>query len=50
MSNLYRFKKITGRFPGKFAAKWILNIPPNLAYVATLPRETLTSAKQRAYF
>jgi len=36
----------TGRFFGKFAVKWILKIPPHLAYVATLPRETLMSAKQ----
>ena len=31
---------------GKFAVKWILKIPPHLAYVATLPCETLMSAKQ----
>jgi len=30
----------------KFAVKWILKIPPHLAYVATLPCETLMSAKQ----
>ena len=30
----------------KFAVKWILNIPPHLAYVATLPCETLMPAKQ----
>jgi len=36
----------TGRFPSKFAVKWILNIPPHLAYVATLPCETLMSVKQ----
>jgi len=35
-----------GRFLGKFAAKWILKIPPHLVYVATLPCETFTSAKQ----
>ena len=29
-----------------FVVKWILTIPPQLAYVATLPRETLMSAKQ----
>ena len=28
------------------AVKWTLNIPPHLAYVATLPCETLMSAKQ----
>jgi len=31
----------TGRFLGKFAVKWILKVPPLLAYVATLPCETL---------
>ena len=36
----------TGRFFSKFAVKWISNIPPHLAYVATLPCETLMSAKQ----
>ena len=30
----------------KFAVKWILKIAPHLAYVATLPCETFTSAKQ----
>jgi len=30
----------------KFAVKWILNILTHLAYVATLPCETLMSAKQ----
>jgi len=39
-------KKITGRFLGKSAVKWIFKIPPHLAYVATLPCETLMSAKQ----
>ena len=38
-------KKITARFLGKFAVN-ILTIPPQLAYVATLPCETLMSAKQ----
>jgi len=37
---------LTGRFLSKFAVKWILSIPPYLAYVATLPCETLMSAKQ----
>ena len=48
LSNLNRFKKkFTGRFLGKFAAvKWILKIPSHLAYVATLPCETLMSAEQ----
>jgi len=36
----------TGRFLGKFAVKWISKIPPDLACVATLPCETLMSAKQ----
>jgi len=47
LSNLNRSKKFfTGRFLSKFAVKWILKIPPHLAYVATLPCETLMSAKQ----
>ena len=38
-SNFNRFTKLfAGRFLGKFAAKPLLEI---LAYVATLPRETL---------
>jgi len=41
---IYNF--FTGRFLSKFAVKWILNIPPHLAYVATLPCETLMSEKQ----
>jgi len=42
------FKKIIGRFSGKFAVKWILKVPSHLAYVSTLPVlcETLMSAKQ----
>jgi len=36
----------TGRFVGKFAVKWVLKIPSHLPYVATLPCETLMSAKQ----
>jgi len=39
-------KKFIGRFLSKFAVEWILKIPPHLAYVATLPCETLMSAKQ----
>jgi len=35
-----------GRFLGKVAVKWLSKIPPHLAYVATLPCETLMSAKQ----
>jgi len=47
LSNLNRFKKkFTRRFLSKYAVKWILKIPPHLAYVGTLPCETLTSAKQ----
>jgi len=47
LSNLNRFKKcFSGRFLGKFAAKWILQIPPQLAHFATLPCETLMPAKQ----
>jgi len=33
-------------FLSKFAVKWILNIPTHFAHVATLPCETLMSAKQ----
>jgi len=39
-------KKFTRRFVGKFAVKWISKILPHLAYVATLPCETLMSAKE----
>ena len=39
-------KFFTERFLGKFVVKWILKITPHLAYVATLPSETLTWAKQ----
>ena len=48
LSNLNRFTDFfsTGRFLSKFAVKRILNIPPRLAYVATLPCETLMSTKQ----
>jgi len=46
LSDLNRLKNVTGRFPSKFAVKWILKIPPHLACVATLPCETLMSAKQ----
>jgi len=42
-----RFRNVfTGRFLGKLAVKWMSKIPPHLAYVATLPCETLMSAKQ----
>jgi len=47
LSILNRFNIFfTGRFHGKFAVKEILKIPPHLACVATLPCETLMSAKQ----
>ena len=48
LSNLNRFKEFffTGRFVGKFVLKWILKILSRLAYVATLPCETLMPAKQ----
>ena len=47
LSNFNQCKKFTGRFLGKIAVKWILKIPPHLAYVATLPCcETLISTKQ----
>jgi len=39
-------KNITERCLGKFAVKCVLKIPPHLAHVATLPCETLMSAKQ----
>ena len=46
LSNLNRFKTFfTGRFFGKVDVNWILIISPYLAYVATLPCETLMSAK-----
>ena len=47
LSNLNRLKiSFTGKCLGKFVVKWLLKLPPNLAYVATLPCETLMSAKQ----
>jgi len=39
-------KNFIGIFLCKFVVKWALNIPPHLAHVATLPYETLMSAKQ----
>jgi len=38
MLNLNRFRKkiVSGKFLGKFVVKWILKLPPHLAYVATL--------------
>ena len=38
---------VNSRFLGKFAVKWLLKIPPNLAYVATLPCETLMSENKQ---
>jgi len=47
LSVLNRFKKFfTVRLLGKFAVKWLTKIPPHLPYIATLPCETLRSAKQ----
>ena len=40
------YKKFTGKFLGQFAVKWLLKILPHLAYVATLPCETLMPAKR----
>ena len=47
LSNLNRVQNfLTGRFLGRFAVKCILKIPSHLAYVATLPCETIMSAEQ----
>jgi len=46
LSNLNRLIFFTGKFPVTFVVKWILKLPPHLAYVAALPRETLMSAKR----
>jgi len=47
LSILNRFKNFyTGRFLGIFGVKWISKIPSHLACVATVPCETLMSAKQ----
>jgi len=43
LSKLNRLKKNS---TGKFVVKCVLKIPPHIAYVATLPCETLMSAKQ----
>jgi len=48
LSNLYFKNFFTGRFLGKFAVKWILKIPLHLAYVATLPRDTLIMSAKHA--
>jgi len=47
LSILNQFKIFfTRNFLVKFEVKWISKIPPHLAYVGTLPCETLMSAKQ----
>ena len=47
LSILNRFSTFfSGRFLRKFAVKWVSKIPLHIAYVATLPCETLMSAKQ----
>jgi len=47
LSDLNRLKFFfNGRLLGKFVVNWISKIPPHLAYVATLPCETLMLAKQ----
>ena len=47
LSNLNRLKIFfTERFLRKFAVNCILKIPPYFAYVATMTRETLMSAKE----
>jgi len=51
VSNTNRLKKISLEYPfictfTKCAVKWILKIPPHIECVATLPCETLMSAKQ----
>jgi len=45
LSNVNRLKKFTVGFFSTFAVKQILKIPSHLAYVATLPCETLMPAK-----
>ena len=48
LSNLSWFTIFfTGRFLGKLAVKWLLTVLPLLAYVATLPCETLMSENKR---
>jgi len=47
LSNLKQFlKKLTGKFLCKVVVKWVLKLPSHPACVATLPCETLMSAKQ----
>jgi len=38
--------EFTGKLINKFVDKWIIKLPPHVAYVATLPCETFMSAKQ----
>ena len=47
LSSLNKFKNFFSLKDSlvNFAVKWILKIPPYLTYVATLPCETLMSAK-----
>jgi len=48
VSNLNRFLEFfTGGFLGKIAVKWLSKIPPHIAYVATLPCETLMPENKR---
>jgi len=42
IADLQKFSTV--RFLGKFVVKWLLIIPPILAYVASLPCETLMPA------
>ena len=47
VSDLNRFlKNLSEIFLGKFVLNYLLKVPPRVAYVATLPCETLMSAKQ----
>jgi len=47
LSNLNQlFKNLLKNSLGKFAVECMLKLPPHLAYVATLPCETLMLAKQ----
>jgi len=41
------FKILAGKFSNKFAVKWFLWVPPYLAYVATLPGETIMPENKR---
>jgi len=40
------FTFFSGKFLGKFTVRWLLQIPPYLAFVATLPRETMSENKR----